>query len=49
MIEIVEQIIGIELGQTCYDDVIVTGALFLGVTAILIFIQILKAIFQSFV
>lgn len=46
MIEIVEQIIGITLGVTSYDDIIVTGALMLGITSILIIIQVFKSILR---
>lgn len=46
MIEIVEQIIGITLGKTSYDDIIVTGALMLGITSILIIIQVFKSILR---
>lgn len=44
MIEIVEQIIGIEFGTTSYDDVITIGALMLGITSILLIIYIFKRI-----
>lgn len=46
MIEIVEQIIGITLGDTSYGDIIVTGALMLGITSILIIIQVFKSILR---
>lgn len=46
MIDIVEQIIGITLGETSYDDIIVTGALMLGITSILIIIQVFKSILR---
>lgn len=42
MIEIIEQIMGITLGDTAYDDIILAGALILGLTAILIVVQIFK-------
>lgn len=42
MIEIVEQIMGITLGDTAYDDIILAGAFILGLTAILIVVQIFK-------
>lgn len=46
MIEIIENIIGITLGETSYDDIIVTGALMLGITSILIVIQVFKTILR---
>lgn len=46
MIEITEQILGITLGTTSYDDIIVAGALMLGITSILIVIQIFKTILR---
>ena len=46
MIEIVEQILGITLGETSYDDIIVSGALILGITSILIIIQVFKTILR---
>ena len=46
MIDIIEQIIGISLGETSYDDIIVTGALILGITSILIIIQVFKSILR---
>lgn len=42
MIQIVEEILGITLGTTAYDDIIVTGALVLGITSILLFISVFK-------
>lgn len=42
MIEVVEQIMGINLGDTAYDDIILAGAFILGLTAILIVVQIFK-------
>lgn len=46
MIEIVEKILGITLGETSYDDIIVSGALMLGITSILIIIQVFKTILR---
>lgn len=42
MIEIIEEILGITFGTTAYDDLIVTGALMIGITAILLFISVFK-------
>lgn len=42
MIQIVEEILGIALGETPYDDLIVTGALMVGITSILLFISVFK-------
>lgn len=42
MIDIVQEILGIELGQTAYDDIILTGALIIGIMSILIIVQIFK-------
>lgn len=42
MIEVIEQIMGITLGDTAYDDIILAGSLVLGLTAILIVVQIFK-------
>lgn len=46
MIDIVEDIIGLELGQTAYDDIILTGALILGIMSILIIVQIFKSFLE---
>lgn len=46
MIEIIEEILGITLGTTSYDDIIVSGALILGITSILIIIQVFKSILR---
>lgn len=43
MIEIMEQILGYELGTTSYDDIIVTGAMFLGITCILLVLNLFKS------
>lgn len=43
MIEIMEQILGYEFGTTSYDDVIVTGAMFLGITCIMLVINLFKS------
>lgn len=44
MIEIVENILGITLGDTAYDDIILAGAFILGLTAILIVVQVFKSL-----
>lgn len=43
MIAIVEQILGITLGDTAYDDILIAGAYILGLTAILIVVQVFKS------
>lgn len=43
MISIVEEIMGITLGDTAYDDILLAGALILGITAILIVVQVFKS------
>lgn len=43
MIEIMEKILGYEFGATSYDDIIVTGAMFLGITCILLVINLFKS------
>lgn len=45
MMMIVENITGITYGQTAYDDILIAGAFILGLTAILIVIQV----FRSFI
>ena len=47
MISVVEQILGISFGETSYDDIIASGALILGITAILVIIQVFKSILRS--
>lgn len=42
MITIIEEILGITMGQTAYDDYIVTGAILLGFTSILLIISVFK-------
>ena len=44
MIDIIEQILGINFGATSYDDLITSGALLLGITSILLIIYIFKRI-----
>lgn len=46
MIEIIEQIIGITYGTTSYDDIIVSGSLILGMTSILVIIQIFRSLLK---
>lgn len=46
MIEIIEQIIGINYGTTSYDDIIVSGAFILGMTSILVIITIFKSLIK---
>lgn len=46
MIEIMENIIGYTWGTTSYDDIIATGALILGLTCILLVINIMKGILK---
>ena len=46
MISIVEEIIGITLGETPYDDIILTGAFILGLTALLIVVQVFKSFIE---
>lgn len=48
MIEIIEKIIGITYGETSYDDIIVSGALILGITSILLIIQTFKSFLRRF-
>ena len=48
MISVVEQILGISFGQTSYDDIIASGALILGITSILVIIQVFKSILRRF-
>lgn len=43
MIAIVENILGITLGDTAYDDILLAGAYILGLTAILIVVQVFKS------
>ena len=43
MIKIMEQILGYEFGTTSYDDIIVTGAMFLGITCILLVLNLFKS------
>lgn len=43
MIEIAQDILGITLGETSYDDIIMITAVILGVTAILIVVQVFKS------
>lgn len=43
MIEVMEQILGYSWGETSYDDMIAAGALLLGLTAILLVINLLKS------
>lgn len=43
MINIMEQIIGYEFGTTSYDDIIVSGALILSITCILLVINLFKS------
>lgn len=42
MIEVMEEILGVTFGMTAYDDYIVTGAILLAFTAILLFISVFK-------
>ena len=42
MISIVEDILGITIGDTAYDDILLAGAYILGLTAILIVVQVFK-------
>lgn len=42
MIDIVENIIGITMGDTPYDDIILAAAFVLGLTCILIVVQVFK-------
>lgn len=42
MISIVENILGITIGDTAYDDILLAGAYILGLTAILIVVQVFK-------
>lgn len=46
MIEIMEQIIGITYGETSYDDILVSGAFILGITSILVIIQIFRSLLK---
>lgn len=43
MITIVEEILGITLGDTAYDDILLAGSYILGLTAILIVVQVFKS------
>lgn len=43
MINVVEQILGYSWGRTSYDDMIAAGALLLGMTAILLVINLFKS------
>lgn len=42
MIEIVENILGITLGDTAYDDIILTAGFILGLMSILVVVQVFK-------
>lgn len=42
MIQIIEEILGITFGSTAYDDYIVSGAVLIGFTSILLFISVFK-------
>lgn len=44
MIEIAQEILGITLGETSYDDIIMILAVIIGMTAILVVIQVFKSI-----
>lgn len=43
LIEIMESILGFQWGTTSYDDIIAAGALMLGITAILLVINLFKS------
>lgn len=43
---IVEDIIGITFGQTAYDDILVAGSFILGLTAILIVVQVFRSLIE---
>lgn len=42
MIQIIEEILGFTFGTTAYDDYIVSGAVLLGFTSILLVISVFK-------
>lgn len=46
MMTIVENITGITLGQTAYDDILIAGTFILGLTAILIVIQVFRSLIE---
>lgn len=43
---IVENIVGITFGQTAYDDILVAGSYILGLTAILIVVQVFRSLLE---